>query len=109
MELIDQAVAYLREGFGAVNQLTGLLIALVLTIFMGSWKQWLPFAVLGAILHILINHFTPVVSNGAELTLPDFTREGFWAQALVLLLGYLIVIGVFFFVKKLIFKGGGGH
>jgi hypothetical protein len=106
MELVDQAVAYVREGFGAVNQLTGLLIALVLTIFMGSWKQWIPFAVLATVLHILINQFAPVISSDAELRLPDVTSEGFWAQALVLLLGYLIVIAIFFFVKRLFFKGG---
>jgi hypothetical protein len=106
MEYVDQAVAYVREGFDTVNQLTGLLIALVLTIFMGSWKQWLPFALLGAIVHIAINQFGPVLTGGGELRLPDITSETFWTQALVLFLGYLIVIGIFFLVKRLIFRGG---
>lgn len=38
MELVDQVVAYLREGFANINNPKGLLIALAATVFLGSWK-----------------------------------------------------------------------
>jgi hypothetical protein len=60
--------------------------------------------------HLAIDVLAPVLAGGGgEIRLPDITSESFWTQAGVLFLGYLIVIGLFFVVKKLIFKGGGSH
>jgi len=110
MELVDQAVAYLREGFANINNPRGLLIALVATIFLGSWRQWPVLALVSTLVHLAIDVLAPVLAGGGgEIRLPDITSEAFWTQAGVLFLGYLIVIGLFFVVKKLIFKGGSGH
>ncbi|WP_135210259.1 hypothetical protein [Vitreimonas flagellata] len=109
MELVDQAVAYLREGFANINNPKGLLIALAATLFLGSWKQWFPISLVAVIVHIAIEQLAPVLAgNGGAVVLPDITSETFWTRVLVLLLGYLIIIGVFFFVKRMIFRGGGG-
>lgn len=110
MELVDQAVAYLREGFANINNPKGLLIALAATVFLGSWKQWLPLSFIAVVVHIAIEQLAPVLAGeGGAVILPDLTSEAFWTRALVLLLGYLVIIGIFFFVKRLVFKGGGGH
>ncbi|HVY84019.1 MAG TPA: hypothetical protein VG943_02730 [Caulobacterales bacterium] len=108
MEYVDQALGYLRDGFANINNPRGLLIALVAVIFMGSWRQWLPLAAVATVFHIIIGQLAPVLGNGhGSLTLPpDLMEQGFWVRAGVLLLGYLIVIGVFFFVKSMLFKGG---
>lgn len=109
MELVDQVVAYLREGFGTINNPKGLLIALAATIFLGSWKQWLPLSLVAVIIHIAIEQLAPVLAGeGGAVILPDLMSEGFWTRALVLFLGYLVIIGIFFFVKRLLFRGGGG-
>jgi hypothetical protein len=109
MELVDQAVAYLREGFANINNPKGLLIALAATIFLGSWKQWFPISLVAVVIHIAIEQLAPVLAGeGGAVVLPDITSEVFWTRVLVLLLGYLIIIGVFFFVKRMIFRGGGG-
>jgi hypothetical protein len=109
MELIDQAVAYLREGFANINNPRGLLIALVAVIFLNSWRQWPVLALLATLVHLAIDVLAPVIAGeGGELRLPDIMSETFWTQALVLFLGYLIVIGVFFVVKRLIFRGKAG-
>lgn len=108
MELLDQAVAYLREGFGTINNPKGLLIALALTIFMSSWKQWFPIGLVAVIIHIAIEQLAPVLAGqGGAVVLPDITSENFWTRVLVLLLGYLVIIGIFFFVKRMLFRGGG--
>lgn len=110
MEIIDQAIAYLREGFAAVNATKGLIIALVAVVFMGSWKQWLPLALVAVVVDIAITQLSPLVTGGGgEVALPDVMAEGFWNGVLVLFLGYLVVIGIFYLIKSLIFRRGGAH
>lgn len=107
--LIDQAVQYLRDGFANINQPKGLLIALVATIFMGSWRQWIPLALVGVIVHVAIDAIIPVLADGAQFALPPIMEESFWTYALVLFLGYLIVIAVFFLIKSLLFRAKAAH
>lgn len=108
MEYVDQAINSIREGFLTINHPKGLLIALAATLFMGSWRQWLPVAVVAVVIHIVIERLTPVLSGGGgTVTLPDNLMEtSFWSNALALLLGYLVIIGVFFLVKSMLFRGG---
>jgi hypothetical protein len=105
MELVDQAVSYLREGFANINNPKGLLIALAATIFLGSWRQWVPVALVATVIHIAIEQLAPVLAGGGgDVRLPDLMSEGFWTQALVLFLGYLVIIGIFFLLKGMLFK-----
>lgn len=105
MEFVDQAVAYLRDGFGTINNPKGLLIALAATIFMGSWRQWIPVAFVATVIHIAIERLAPVLAGaGGDVTLPPIMEEAFWTQVLVLFLGYMIIIGVFFLLKSLVFR-----
>jgi len=107
MEFVDQAVAYLREGFANINNPKGLLIALAATIFLGSWRAWVPVAAIATIIHIAIERLAPVLAgSGGEVTLPPIMEESFWTQVLVLFLGYLIIIGVFYLLKSMLFRGG---
>lgn len=107
MELIDQAIEYLRDGFWTINNPKGLLIALAATIFLSSWKQLPPFALVATVVHIIIDRLTPVLSGGGgSVTLPPLLEEAFWTQALVLILGYAIIIAVFFVIKGMFFKKG---
>lgn len=110
MEFVDQAVAYLREGFANINNPKGLLIALAATIFIGTWRQWIPVALVATVVHIAIERLAPVLAGeGGEVTLPPLMEEAFWTQVLVLFLGYLIIIGVFFFLKSLLFRPKAAH
>jgi len=110
MEFVDQAVAYLREGFANINNPKGLLIALAATIFIGTWRQWIPVALVATVVHIAIERLAPVLAGeGGEVTLPPLMEEAFWTQVLVLFLGYLIIIGVFFFLKSLFFRRKAAH
>lgn len=106
MELVDQAVQYLRDGFGTINNPKGLIIALAAVIFMGSWRQWIPIALVATIIHIAIEILAPVLAGGGgQITLPpDLMEESFWTRALVLFLGYLIITGIFFLIKSMLFR-----
>jgi hypothetical protein len=110
MELVDQAITYLRDGFGTINNPKGLLIALAATIFLSSWKQWIPVALVATVIHIAIERLAPVLSGGrGEVTLPPLMEEAFWTQVLVLFLGYMIIIGVFFLIKGMMFRKAAAH
>lgn len=103
--IIDQVVMYLRDGFANINNPKGLLIALAATIFMSSWRQWFPIALVAVVIHIAIERLAPVLADGrGEVTLPPLMEEAFWTQVGVLLVGYLIVIGVFFLIKSLLLR-----
>jgi hypothetical protein len=105
MEYVDLAVEYLRDGFANINNPKGLLIALIATIFLGSWKQWVPIALLATVAHVVINQLAPVLSDGGgDVRLPELMSEQFWTQFLVLFLGYLVIIGVFFLLKGMLFR-----
>jgi hypothetical protein len=110
MEFVDQAVEYLREGFANINNPKGLLIALAATIFMGSWRQWIPVALVATIIHIAIDRLAPVLAGGGgEVTLPPIMEEAFWTQVLVLFLGFMVIIGVFYLLKSLLFRKSAAH
>lgn len=105
MEFVDQAIASMRDGFGIVNgDWRNLVIALIAAVFMSSWKQWVPFAVLAVVAHIAIEQLAPVLAGDNAFSLPPIMEQEFWIRAGVLALGYMITIGVFFLIKSLIFR-----
>ena len=108
--LLDNAIQTLRGGFADINHPQGLLIALVVTVFMQSWKQWLPIALLALVIDRIYAVVQPILANrgAGQVTLPhNLMQQDYWTTALELFVGYLIVIGIFFFIKRLIFRGGG--
>lgn len=106
MEFVDQAIAYMRDGFGIVNgDWRNLVLALIAAVFMSGWKQWVPFAVLATVAHIAIQKLAPILAGeGAAFSLPPIMETSFWIETGVLVLGYLITIGVFFLLKSLVFR-----
>jgi hypothetical protein len=108
---LDQAVEVLRAGFAQINDPKGLVIALIATLFMRSWGQWIPAGIVSVVVYVAIEHFAPVLAGQAELALPPLMEAGFWTRTGILFVGFLIVIGIFFFVKRIITStaGGGGQ
>lgn len=106
--ILDQSIQILRDGFTQINDPKGLLIALAATLFMRSWGQWIPAAVVSTLLYVLIEHFAPILAGRGELALPPLTDGNFWVRVGVLLVGFLLVIAVFFFVKRVVQNAAGG-
>ena len=112
--LIDSIGAFLsgflalaRGGFDGVNQVTGLLIAIIAALLMTAWSRLWATALGAALVHVAIGVLRPVLDGGA-FVLPNLLTLGFWMSVLALFLGYAIVIAVFFFIKTL-FTGGARH
>lgn len=104
--ILNDIVALLREGFTTINATRGLLIALAAVIFMQSWKQWLPLSVVAVVIDVAVDVIAPVLAGRGALRLPPLMDLDFWRRAGVLLVGYLIVIAIFFFIKRMLLRGG---
>lgn len=99
--LFSGLLALADTGFDGVNQVLGLIIAVIAALVMSHWRGLWATAAGATAVHILIGLLRPVL-DGAAFALPDILSVGFWMTALALFLGYAIVIAVFFFLKTLL-------
>lgn len=97
-----------QGGFDGVNQVVGLLIAVIAALIMPAWNRIWAMAFGAAIVDRIIATLRPVL-DGGELTLPPLLTLTFWMTVLGLFLGYAIVIAVFFFIKSLFTGSAHGH
>ena len=95
-----------QGGFDGVNQVTGLLIAIIAALLMPAWSRLWATALGAALVHVAIGVLRPVLDGGA-FVLPNLLTLGFWMSVLALFLGYAIVIAVFFLIKSLVTGGVG--
>lgn len=103
--LLSGLFSLTQTGFDGVNQVMGLLIAVVAALLMPAWSRLWATALGAAFVHHLINAVRPMLDGGA-FALPPVLTLGFWMMTLALFLGYAVVIAVFFLVKSLL---TGGH
>ena len=96
-----------QGGFDGVNQVMGLLIAVIAALLMPAWSRLWATALGAALVHVAIGVLRPVLDGGA-FVLPELLTLTFWMGLLALFLGYAIVIAVFYLIKSL-FTGGVGH
>lgn len=104
----QQLWALAQEGFSGVNQVMGILIALVAVLAMHNWRDLTRTAAGAAVIHVIIGAILPLL-NGGEFELPNVVSVTFWMTLLALFLGYAIVIALFFLVKSLFTGIGRKH
>lgn len=95
-----------QGGFDGVNQVVGLLIAVIAALLMTSWGRLWASALGAALAHVAVGLIRPVLDGGPFL-LPDLLSLAFWMGVLALFLGYAIVIAVFFLIKSLVLGRAG--
>jgi len=99
--LLNGIFALASGGFDSVNQVTGLVIALIAALMMGGWSGLASTAFGAVIVDRLIMMLRPAL-DGGSIALPDIMTLSFWMTVLALFLGYAIVIAVFFFIKTIL-------
>ncbi|HAF81088.1 MAG: hypothetical protein ACT6R7_11815 [Brevundimonas aurantiaca] len=106
--LLDQIGQFLNgllglasAGFDGVNQVMGLIIAVIAALMMVDWRSLGSTALGATLVHLIVLAVLPVL-NGGDFALPAILTAGFWLTGLALFLGYAIVIAVFFFIKTLL-------
>jgi hypothetical protein len=112
MELVMPYVTmvwdYFRAGFYEVNAVLGLLIAAIAAYSMGAYKRLFVVALGAVIVHLIAEVMLPVLANGAAFRLPPVVEAGYWQKLAALYAGFLIVISLFYAVKRT-FLSGGAH
>lgn len=106
MAFLGEAYALAQTGFEGVNQVAGLIIALIAAVLMSGWRALWRMALGAAVVHVIIGTLLPVLQGGT-FRLPDVLAGSFWLMLLALFIGYAVVIALFFFVKRLLTRGGG--
>ena len=108
--LFQGLFAMAQGGFDGVNQLVGLIIALIAALMMPSWGSLWGTAVGAVIVDRLVVMLRPAL-DGGSIALPDVMTQSFWMTAFALFLGYAIVIAIFFLLKTILtgsaFRGSG--
>lgn len=104
---MDMVVAFFTQlwelaqaGFSGVNQVLGLLIALVMALVMNGWRDLWRMAAGAAVIQTIIAAILPML-DGGQFSLPNVMTLTFWMTLLALFLGFAVVIALFFFVKSL--------
>lgn len=90
-----------RDGFAHINAALGLIIALVAAYGLSHWKKLWAAALGATAAHLVAVVMIPVLANEASFRLPpNLLTLAYWKTAAALYLGYFLVIGVFYLVKK---------
>ncbi len=95
---------YLQSGFAHINAVQGLLIAIVAAFLMYSWGRIFAFAIGATVVHLVADVMLPVLANGAPFRLPPLVDSEYWRYVLALLIGYMVVITVFYVVKRVLLR-----
>jgi hypothetical protein len=106
----NEIYSIFRTGFYEVNDVRGLIIGLIGAYVLTNYSRVL-FVVLGCVVaHVAVDVLGPVIVNKAAFHLPPLVELNYWRGLLSLAAGYLIVVTVFYAVKRL-FQGmtSGGH
>ena len=102
--IVNATWDFFREGFNQVNALEGLIIAIISALFVPAWHRVWAVALGATLVTVILNVLLPVLADHAAFKLPPLMEPGFWRFVAVLFVGYLVVIGVFFFMKRLLLR-----
>jgi uncharacterized membrane protein len=98
---LNVILSFLREGFDTVNAVEGLVIALVAAIVVPAWDRIWAVALGATLVNLIADVLIPVIARHAAFHLPPLLTFGFWRHAVALYIGYLIVIAVLMFIKRM--------
>lgn len=104
---LENALTFLNNGYGQVNGPQGLLIALLAVVLMARWAQLLPITLGATVAYAAVETIKPII-NGGNIALPPVTDPNYLKSLASLYVGLLIIIAMFFAVKKVLFMRGGG-
>jgi hypothetical protein len=103
---IDWAWEYFRVGFHDVNAILGLLIAIVAAYFLSRYSRIFIVALGAVVFYVIAQVMLPVLANNAPFKLPPIVEGDYWQKLVAIYAGFLIVITVFYVVKRMVLKGG---
>lgn len=102
--ILSPAYAFVHGAFADVkSQVVALVIALLAALVMKGWGRIWAMTLACVVVQLLIVMFLPVIQGG-RFVIPDFLTAAFWAHALGLYVGFLLVLAFFYFLKRNVLK-----
>ena len=104
VELLQDVLDFAREGFAEVNAVQGLIIAFIAALMLSKWTRLLIIAAGSVLAHIALDVMSPVFAEVGAFRLPDLLQQSYWHYVTTLFVGYVVVIGILFTVKRVVVK-----
>jgi hypothetical protein len=95
---------HMQAGFYQINALQGLLIAMGAAYFLHNWSHVFALAGGATLVHVIFDTMLPVLANSAAFLLPPLVDGQYWGYLFTLYVGYVLVITVFYIVKRSILR-----
>jgi hypothetical protein len=104
---IDWIWEYFRVGFHDVNAgILGLLVAMVAAYFLSKWSRVFIIALGAVVFYLVAEVMIGVLGRNEPFRLPNLVDNGAWQKMIALYAGFIIVISVFYVLKKMVLRGG---
>jgi len=102
-DIIHEVVALGHRGFGTVDSVQGIIIAVVAAAVMVRYGQVVFYAAVATIIHEVVNIGRGAMAGGG-IALPDFSNMEVLKLMGVRFVGYLIAISLIYFVRRIIMR-----
>jgi hypothetical protein len=104
-EYFEIGLEFARDGFAEVTGVQGLIIAIIAILRLNDWAKLVVIAGSCVIAHIALDALAPVFAESGPFEMPYVLETYFWRYVGSLYLGYLVVVGILFAVKRVVVKG----
>lgn len=104
MQYAQPVLDFFAAGFNQVNAVQGIIIGVLAAFVLREYRRILVVSLVAAIVHVVVDAAMPVI-QGAELKLPPLADLGWWQYAATLFVGYIVIITVFYILKRLLIRG----
>ena len=102
-EIVNEIIALWHQGFGTVDSVQGIIIAVIAAALMRRYGQIIFYAIVATIIHEVVNIGRGTMAGGA-LALPDFTNMEVLKLMGIRFVGYLVAISLVYIVRRVIMR-----
>lgn len=104
MQYVQPVLDFFAAGFNQVNAVQGIIIGVLAAFVLRQYSRILVIGFVATLIHLIVDTALPVI-RGAELKLPPLADVEWWKYVLLLYVGYLVVITVFYILKRILIRG----
>ncbi len=102
--IVNEAIALGHQGFGTVDSVQGIVIAVIAAALMRRYGQIIFFAVAATIIHEIVTIGRGTMGGGT-IAIPDFTNIEVLKVMGIRFVGYLIAISLVYLVRRILMRG----
>ena len=102
-DIVNEAIALGHQGFGTVDSVQGIVIAVIAAALMRRYGQIIFFAVAATIIHEIVTIGRGAMAGGA-MAIPDFTNTEVLKVMGIRFVGYLIAISLIYLVRRILMR-----